>query len=251
MDRVEEVQKVAKDLVWDESLGSDNYYKQNEQEFVERRNKIIADIKKKKQDKFLKAFNLYERVINNAVKLKQAVEIMNRRVTDPSFLKSTDYNANAWKDIGTRPLWDVEAAFKDYVLVCTQATKEKNQECNNMGTFIQTAAIGISTFNRIKNLESTVNSLVLTVNALIEQLQCNARMSPDEVAKVNKKVAQRYNNGYIPTDKWYGLSNFQNFQASFHFKDFCQNPPRAWWNSFSEDEKMKVIYKKQDWQKKD
>lgn len=252
LDLVEQVQKEAKNIKWDESLGSDDYYLEHEDEFAERRSKIISEIKKKKQDKFLRAFDAYEKVNECAANLKNAFNIMNRKSTDTKFGKINDWSIGAWTELSTKYMSDVEQALKEYITACQAGADAKKGQNNNMGAFVQLGAVGVAMFNRIKNLEATVNNLVITVNALIEQLHCNAKMSPEDVAKVNKKVAQKssFNEAFIPTEKWVALSNFEKFSTRFRFKDFSQNPPRTWWNSFSEEEKAKVIRMKVDWQKK-
>ena len=246
LENVEEIQKIAKEITWDTSLAEDNYYESRKGEFDDRRNKIISDIRKKKQDKFLKAFSICENLNSCAANLKIAADNMNKKFSDPSYLKSKDSSRAAWNDLAQRDLSDLESALKNYVSACATAADDKGN-CDNMGAYIQTAAFGIAALKRINNLEKTVNSLVLTVNALIQQLQMNASLSQADVAKVSKKLAQSNDKNFIPYDKWYQMTEFERFSKSFRFKDFCQNPPRAWWNKFSDAEKKRFAAEKVKW----
>lgn len=85
-----------------------------------------------------------------------------------------------------------------------------------------------------------------------DQIRCNSKLAPEEVNKVSKKFAQRigYGKEFIDNDKWYSLSNFQKFSKKFKFKDYSQNPPRAWWNTFTDKEKEEVVKLKLEWQKR-
>ena len=252
LDAVKEVEDAAMKVEWGNDLEGDNYLKEHESEYAERRAKIISEIKKKKQDKFLKALSVYEKVSNSQRAMIDSLAKMNKKTTDHGFGKANDYCVNDWKVVGEKYLQDVEFALKQYIAACAANANEKDKTCNNMGAFVQLGAVGVAMFNRIKNLEETVNNLVNTINALVEQMATFGKLSQDDVLKVNKKAAQKNSSAkdYIDNEKWYQMSNFEKFKAKFNFRDFVQNPPKAWWKTFTEKEKIEVLKRKVEWQKK-
>ena len=252
LEAIQKVEEAALKIEWDNDLEGDKYLKEHEEEYAQRRSKIIEGIKKKKQDKFLKAFNVYEKVATCHKDLLKSVNVLNTKSNDHSFAKANDSSAKDWDDLGKKVLKDVEFALKEYVKTCTAKINTKDNSCDNAGAYIQLGAIGIAMFNRIQNLETTVNCLTKTITALMDQINTMSQLSQQEVIKVNKRTAQKLSGAknFINNEDWLKLSAFQKFQKSFVFRDMVQNPPRAWWKTFDENQKMEVLKKKIDWQRK-
>ena len=248
--QVESLLKEVKEAGWDYSLGDGQYEKDREPEYEERRKRIIENIKKKKQDKFLKAFASYEKVNDNLINLNNAVDKMNMKSNDQRFGKAKDFVKQNWTDLKNKYFGDAEGALKEFLT--TSENGANGKAFSNQGAFSQLGCITIALWNRIKNLESTVNSLTKTIEALVDQIQYNAKLAPEDANKVNKKFAQRtgYGKSFIANEDWFKLSNYEKFLKRFVYKDYSQNPPRAWWNSFSEEEKGKVLKTRQEWKKK-
>ena len=147
----------GKIIKWDTSLATDEYENSRKGEFLERRSKIIAQIKKKKQDKFLKAFSYYEKVNDNLAKVNVAIDKVNAKTNDVHFGKAKDGMKQPWSDLKNKYFADVEMALKEYLTASEIGATGRTY--SNPGAFSQLGAVGVALWNRIKNLEELMHSL--------------------------------------------------------------------------------------------